>query len=128
MPVGPQPSIHSLEGGRSSPRDIGTLEDAVKAGSDSGTYIYSATKFIQLLGAQWWRRQLHGTCQVVAVSPGLIPGTNLSRYGGMKMDMSMPDAKPVPEGMNDHAPRPAYHFHAPFSCLGEEFAMSRLID
>lgn len=59
------------------------------------------TKFIQILGAHWWRRELEGTCTVVAVSPGLIPGTGLPRYtkpGDPVPSPSMPDAKSIPEG------------------------------
>ena len=62
------------------------------------TTVYSETKFVQLLGAHWWRRQLKGAATVVAVSPGLIPGTGLGRNSGFKLSMDMPDAKTVPEG------------------------------
>lgn len=68
--------------------------------ADSGTEdqsIYSESKFVQLLGAHWWRHQLP-ECRVVAVSPGLIPQTNLARHGSIKLTMDMPDAKTVPEG------------------------------
>lgn len=58
--------------------------------------IYPESKFTQLLGAHWWRRQLQGQCDVVAVSPGLIPETGLGRHGNLSM--AMPDAKTVPEG------------------------------
>ncbi|ROV99101.1 hypothetical protein VMCG_06601 [Cytospora schulzeri] len=58
---------------------------------------YSETKFAQLLGAHWWRRQLP-QCHVVAVSPGLIPQTGISRHGALDLTISMPDAKSVPEG------------------------------
>lgn len=58
---------------------------------------YSETKFAQLLGAHWWRRQLP-ECNIVAVSPGLIPLTGIARYGGFNLSMAMPDAKTVPEG------------------------------
>lgn len=67
---------------------------------DTGKTVYSASKFIQLLGAHWWRRQLQGTCQVVAVSPGLIPGTRLSRGSDFDIPDNLPDAKSVPEGMS----------------------------
>ncbi|CAG9989285.1 unnamed protein product [Clonostachys byssicola] len=57
---------------------------------------YPQTKFVGLLGAHWWRRQLTGQCHVVAVSPGLIPATNLAAGLGLKVNMA--DAKTVPEG------------------------------
>jgi NAD(P)-dependent dehydrogenase (short-subunit alcohol dehydrogenase family) len=79
--------------------DPGVLEEDVKDGSGvPGFKLYSETKFIQLLGAHWWRRELTGKCVVVAVSPGLIPGTGLGRGMGMDLPKSMPDAKSVPEG------------------------------
>lgn len=67
------------------------------SGQDAQT-VYSESKFVQLLGAHWWRRQLQGACDVVAVSPGLIPQTGIARYSGIELSMSMPDAKTVPEG------------------------------
>jgi len=71
----------------------------MKAGSGiTGFNLYGQTKFIQLLGAHWWRRQLAGQCVVVAVSPGLIPGTGLSRGMNINFPANMPDAKPIPEG------------------------------
>lgn len=72
--------------------------------ADSGTEdqtIYPDSKFVQLLGAHWWRRQLP-ECRVVAVSPGLIPQTGIARHGSMKLTMDMPDAKTVPEGRFHH--------------------------
>lgn len=75
----------------------GTLDVDLKANSGADRrVVYSASKFAQLLGAHYWRRELPG-CTVVAVSPGLIPGTTLAgRDMGLTMDM--PDAKTVPEG------------------------------
>ncbi|RYP52055.1 hypothetical protein DL768_002738 [Monosporascus sp. mg162] len=78
--------------------DPSTLEGVMKADSKAEWPLYSATKFAQLLGAHWWRRQLRDTCQVLAVSPGLIPQTGLARNMDLKIDMSLPDAKTVSEG------------------------------
>jgi hypothetical protein len=73
------------------------LDDELKAGSGaSASTTYCNTKFTGLLGAQWWRRQLADTNDVVAVSPGLIPGTGLAGRMGITADMA--DAKSIPEG------------------------------
>lgn len=79
-------------------------EELANAGTDS-MHVYCQTKFTQLLGAQWWRRQLAGTNDVVATSPGLIPGTGLGRYANVHMSKDMPDAKTIPEG---EIPIPSY--------------------
>ncbi|VTT70136.1 unnamed protein product [Fusarium fujikuroi] len=77
--------------------DPSVLDTELKAGSGaSASTTYCNTKFTGLLGAQWWRRQLAGTNDVVAVSPGLIPGTGLANRMGIKADMA--DAKSIPEG------------------------------
>lgn len=74
-----------------------TLDVDLKANSDAGKFpVYCGSKFVQLLGAHYWRRHLPG-CTIVAVSPGLVPDTNLAT--GMALSMSMADAKTVPEGM-----------------------------
>jgi len=79
--------------------DPSVLDEHMKGGSGiSGFKLYGETKFIQLLGAHWWRRQLAGQCTVLAVSPGLIPGTGLGRGMNMDLPANMPDAKSVPEG------------------------------
>ncbi|KAH8786011.1 hypothetical protein F5883DRAFT_536674 [Diaporthe sp. PMI_573] len=83
-------------------KDTAGLEDSAKAKAE--TYhlqLYPMTKFIQLLGAHWWRRELQGTCKVVAVSPGLIPGTGLPRFAkpGDPIPLpTMPGAKSIQEG------------------------------
>lgn len=62
--------------------------------------VYSGSKFVQLLGAQHWRRALQGTCTVIAVSPGLIPDTGIFRHvdTGRRPTMASDDAKTVEEG------------------------------
>ncbi|TQS31745.1 hypothetical protein Golomagni_07970 [Golovinomyces magnicellulatus] len=79
--------------------DTSVLEEQLLDQGGAGMQAtYSNTKFIQLLSAQWWRRQLQGTCDVVAVSPGMIPFTGLFRGSGFTPSMDMPDAKPIDEG------------------------------
>lgn len=100
--------------------DIDSLEQTVEAQSGAGFFsLYPATKFIQLLSAHWWRRQLRGECNVLAVSPGLylprviclhgadtllgfIPSTGLSRNVDLVVPPEiMKDAKSVEEGKHD---------------------------
>lgn len=77
----------------------GVLDEMLKGGSGADFMnVYCATKFVQLLNAHWWRRELAGQCDVVACSPGLIPGTGLGRNSGLQLTMDMPDAKPVATG------------------------------
>lgn len=68
------------------------------AAKESDKSAYPPSKFIQLLNAHWWRRQLQGKCDVVAVSPGLIPYTGIIRGSDMKIPDNLPDAKSIPEG------------------------------
>ncbi|CAH0025376.1 unnamed protein product [Clonostachys rhizophaga] len=80
--------------------DPSVLDQDLLAGSgkDSMTS-YPQSKFVALLAAHWWRRQLAGQCDVVAVSPGLIPTTGLQRGSKLSFpDAIMKDAKSVPEG------------------------------
>ncbi|KAJ6022263.1 short-chain dehydrogenases/reductase [Penicillium herquei] len=77
-------------------QDPATLDVDLKANSGAGIgTVYCASKFVGLLGAHYWRRNLP-QCIVVAVSPGLIPSTGLATTMGLSM--SMPDAKTIPEG------------------------------
>lgn len=80
----------------------GVLDQDNKRHPETERSVYSATKFTQLLGAHWWQRALASTkCTVVAVSPGLIPGTNLARHmapGQPRPDPNHPDAKSVATG------------------------------
>ncbi|KAK3995327.1 WW domain-containing oxidoreductase [Cladorrhinum sp. PSN332] len=81
-------------------QDPGTLgQDLLHGSGVAGHDTYSQTKFVQLLGAHWWRRQLSNTgCKVVAVSPGLVPNTGIGKGSGMNLTMDMPDAKTVSQG------------------------------
>lgn len=68
-------------------------------GADAFT-AYIGSKFVQLLGAHYWRRALQGICTVVAVSPGLIPDTGIFRHADTEKrpTMASNDAKTVEEG------------------------------
>jgi hypothetical protein len=94
------PSLQGCYQKRNSNTDLilGTLDVDLKANSGANAkVVYSASKFTQLLGAHYWRRNLPD-CKVVAVSPGLIPNTKLAQHSGLRLTMDMPDAKTVPEG------------------------------
>jgi len=79
---------------------LATLVPKLKANSGTEAWdVYSATKMVQLMNALYWRKQLKTSgVTVVAVSPGLIPGTGIARNTGMELSSDMPDAKTVPEG------------------------------
>lgn len=63
--------------------DPSTLDAIVKAQSGAGFMdLYPASKFTQLLGAHWWRRQLQGQCHVVAVSPGMYISQRRLEFSG----------------------------------------------
>lgn len=55
-----------------------SLQSALTAGSgvDIAT-VYGASKFVQLVGAHYWRRQFASRAEVVAVSPGECRGSSL---------------------------------------------------
>ncbi|KAJ2966303.1 hypothetical protein NQ176_g10213 [Zarea fungicola] len=86
--------------------DPSALEAELKSGAGTdGRPLYPKTKFVQLLGAHWWRRELAGVCDVVAVSPGFIPTTGLARGSGMVMPKNSPDAKSIPQDFPDDPDR-----------------------
>ncbi|KAG5973387.1 hypothetical protein E4U58_005212 [Claviceps cyperi] len=79
--------------------DTGTIEDYIKAGSvTDGLTVYTYTKFLQLLGAHWWSRQLQDQCRVVAVSPDMIPHTGLGREAGFSVPVVPPISESIPRG------------------------------
>jgi hypothetical protein len=66
--------------------------------------VYSAAKFVQLLGAHYWRRTLGDQAIVIAVSPGLIGGTQLGRYVPSFDISKMADAKTPADGAPSPSP------------------------
>ena len=61
-------------------KDAGGIKDMLASDSrGSALGIYKTTKYVQLLQTAKWRDQLKGRSQVVAVSPGFVPETGLSR-------------------------------------------------
>lgn len=105
--VGSLPGIAPPVQTSADSRRPGALDKDLLGGSGANSFtVYCQSKLVNLLAAHWWRRQLTGQCTVVAVSPGLIPGTGLGRGGGM-IPAGLPDAKTVPEGacrLTPHGP------------------------
>ncbi|KAJ7653752.1 hypothetical protein B0H17DRAFT_1267890 [Mycena rosella] len=79
---------------------LAKLDTSLFAGSGANSHVvYPSTKFTQFLGTHYWRRQLKDTgCTVVAVAPGFIPLTRLSRHTDLKLSMDMPNARTVEDG------------------------------
>nr|GAT56922.1 predicted protein [Mycena chlorophos] len=60
---------------------------------------YPQSKFVQLLNAHYWRRTLSPSgCVVVAVSPGLVPGTGLTRRANLVVPLDSPGARSLALG------------------------------
>ncbi|KAF7299774.1 hypothetical protein HMN09_00983300 [Mycena chlorophos] len=60
---------------------------------------YPQSKFVQLLNAHYWRRTLSPSgCVVVAVSPGLVPGTGLTRRANLVVPLDSPGARSLAVG------------------------------
>ncbi|KAM3448849.1 hypothetical protein NHJ6243_010056, partial [Beauveria neobassiana] len=73
----------------SKSRIVFVSSGAVRSVPDPGKFF--------LLGAHWWRRELTGVCDVVAVSPGLVPETGLARDSAIELPAGSPDARTVPQ-------------------------------
>ncbi|TLD35836.1 NAD(P)-binding protein [Venturia nashicola] len=92
-------------GSLSSFTEIKSLDEVVKAQNGAGFFsIYPATKFVQLLSAHWWRRELTGQCEVLAVSPGKYKSHH-GKQGSWQRNVDlvvpehvMKDAKSMEEG------------------------------
>ncbi|KAH8650044.1 hypothetical protein BX600DRAFT_517262 [Xylariales sp. PMI_506] len=80
--------------------DPTTLDGDLKAGADTDAMkTYGASKFTQILGAHYWRRQLQDSVTVLAVTPGPIPYTGVQRHTVEKITMDYPGARTIPEGI-----------------------------
>ncbi|KAH8885962.1 NAD(P)-binding protein [Thozetella sp. PMI_491] len=110
--------------------DPNALESMLLGGAGvPGMKLYSAAKFVALLGAHWWNRQLAGQCKVVAVNPGVVPNTNIGKGAGLVLTWEMPSAKSIPDGagiilgafwVNDFPDDPEQIFRAQKGWLDKE--------
>ncbi|KAF7299780.1 hypothetical protein HMN09_00984000 [Mycena chlorophos] len=77
------------------------LESQLK-GVPGPTYLenpYAQSKFVQLLNAHYWRRTLASTgCVVVAVTPGIVPTTGLTRRANFSVPHDAPGARSLDAG------------------------------
>ncbi|KAG5973324.1 hypothetical protein E4U56_005111 [Claviceps arundinis] len=86
-------------GGVRDVEDIAAIEQQIKAGSGTeGFPVYASTKFLQLLSAHWWRRELEDKCRVIAVSPGMIPHTGLGRGTGYQVPANLSFSETMHQG------------------------------
>ncbi|KAG6029710.1 hypothetical protein E4U19_007884 [Claviceps sp. Clav32 group G5] len=86
-------------GGVRNVEDPAAIEQQITAGSGTeGFPVYASTKFLQLLSAHWWRRELEDQCRVIAVSPGMIPHTGLGRGTGYQVPADSPCAETMHQG------------------------------
>ncbi|KAG6153072.1 hypothetical protein E4U37_003280 [Claviceps purpurea] len=86
-------------GGVRDVEDPAAIEKQITAGSGTeGFPVYASTKFLQLLSAHWWRRELEDQCRVIAVSPGMIPHTGLGRGTGYQVPADSPRAETMHQG------------------------------
>ncbi|KAG5940753.1 hypothetical protein E4U60_000328 [Claviceps pazoutovae] len=86
-------------GGVRDVEDPAAIEKQITAGSGTeGFPAYASTKFLQLLSAHWWRRELEDQCRVIAVSPGMIPHTGLGRGTGYQVPADSPHAETMHQG------------------------------
>ncbi|KAF2664880.1 NAD(P)-binding protein [Microthyrium microscopicum] len=92
--------VITSSGAATSVKDPSNFDKIFKAQSGADFFeLYGPTKFALLLSTHWWRRQLKGDCDVLAVSPGFIPDTGLARNSQFEFPPEvLKDAKTVETG------------------------------